>query len=269
VADRGDPVTQFDASRPHVARVYDYLLGGKDNFAADRAVGDRMIESLPAVQVGVRAQRDVLGRVVRYLVCEAGLRQLLDIGSGLPTAENVHEIAQQVEPSTRVVYLDHDPIVLSHAKALLADDKATFVADGDLRDPAGIVADPEVREHLDWDQPIGLLMCGILHYILDEENPADIVATLYQALPHGSYVFIHHLLQLDDPASATLQDQMRSGLGRAKFRTLDQVRPLFGGLEFVEPGLVLVPDWRPDPGTPGVRDHPVLQMACAGVARKP
>src|SRR5215472_11697432 len=186
------PDSGFDASRPHIARVYDYLLGGKDNFAADRAIADQMIASLPAVQVGVRAQRDLLGRVVRYLVGEAGLRQLLDIGSGLPTAENVHEIAQSVEPQTRVVYLDNDPIVLSHAKALLADDKVTFVADGDLRDPAGILASPEVREHLDWDQPIGLLMCGILHYILDEENPGQLVGTLYRALPPGSYVFIHH-----------------------------------------------------------------------------
>ena len=125
-----------------------------------------------------------------------------------------------------------------------------------------------MREHLDWDQPIGLLMCGILHYILDEENPADIVAHALRALPHGSYVFIHHLLRLDDPASATLQEQMRKGVGRAQFRTLDQVGVLFDGLELVEPGLVLVPDWRPDPGTPDVRHHPVLQMACAGVARK-
>jgi S-adenosyl methyltransferase len=269
VPDQADSGAQFDASRPHVARVYDYLLGGKDNFAADRALGDQMIASLPAVQVGVRAQRDVLGRVVRYLVGEVGLRQLLDIGSGLPTAENVHEIAQGIEPSTRVVYLDNDPIVLSHAKALLADDKATFVVDGDLRDPAGILASPDVRELLAWDEPIGLLMCGILHYILDEENPAGIVSALCQALPRGSYVFIHHLLQLDDPASATLQEQMRKGVGRAQFRTLDQVRVLFDGLELVEPGLVLVPDWRPDPGAPNVRYHPVLQMACAGVARKP
>jgi hypothetical protein len=269
VATREDPVSQFDASRPHVARVYDYLLGGKDNFAADRAVGDQMIASLPAVQVGVRAQRDALGRVVRYLVGEVGLRQLLDIGSGLPTAENVHEIAQQVAPATRVVYLDNDPIVLSHAKALLADDKVTFVAEGDLRDPARILAQPDVKQHLDWDQPIGLLMCGILHYVLDSEHPADVVATLYRALPSGSYVFIHHLLQLDDPASATLQAQMRSGVGRAQFRTMDEVRALFGDLELVDPGLVLVPDWRPDPGTPDVHNHPVLQMACAGVARKP
>jgi hypothetical protein len=268
VPDRENPVTAFDPSRPHVARVYDYLLGGKDNFAADRSVGDQMIASLPAVQVGVRAQRDVLGRVVRFLVGEAGIGQLLDIGSGLPTAENVHEIAQRIEPAARVVYLDNDPVVLSHARALLADDKATFVADGDLRDPAGILSHPVVLDYLDWDDPIGLLMCGILHYILDEEDPAELVGTLYRALAPGSYVFIHHLLDLTDPAAATLQAQMRDGLGRAQFRTKARIRELFGGLELVEPGLVLVPDWRPDPGTPGVRDHPVLQMACVGVARK-
>jgi len=257
----------FDASRPHVARVYDYLLGGKDNFAADRAVGDRMLASIPAVQLGVRAQRDVLGRVVRYLVGEVGLRQLLDIGSGLPTADNVHEIAQRIDPDTRVVYLDNDPIVLSHAEALLADDTSTFVVSGDLRDPAGILANPNVRKYLDWDQPVGLLMCGILHYVLDEENPGDVVATLYRALPPGSYVFIHHLLSIEDPAAAELQEQMRTGLGRAQFRTMNEVRALFDGLDLVEPGLVLVPDWRPEP--PAIRDHPVLEMACVGVARKP
>ena len=121
---------------------------------------------------------------------------------------------------------------------------------------------------MDWDRPIGLLMCGILHYILDEENPEEIVGTLYGALPSGSYVFIHHLLDRHDPAAATLQEQMRAGLGRAQFRTKAQISELFDGLELVEPGLVLVPDWRPGPGTPGVRDHPVLQMAAVGVARK-
>jgi hypothetical protein len=267
VPESADRSVLFDASRPHVARLYDYLLGGKDNFAADRAIGDRILASIPAIQLGVRAQREVLGRVVRYLVGEVGLRQLLDIGSGLPTADNVHEIAQRIDPATRVVYLDNDPIVLSHAEALLADDRATFVVDGDLRDPAGILAHPDVRKYLDWEAPIGLLMCGILHYILDEEHPAEVVATLYDALPSGSYAFIHHLLASEDPAAATLQEQMRSGLGRAQFRTMDEVRDLFDGLELVEPGLVLVPDWRPEP--PTVRDHPVLEMACAGVARKP
>jgi S-adenosyl methyltransferase len=266
MADRADHPAAFQPDRPHVARVYDYLLGGKDNFAPDRAVGDQMIATLPAIQLGVRAQRDVLGRVVRYLVGEAGLRQLLDIGSGLPTADNVHEIAQRVDPATRVVYLDNDPVVLSHARALLADEQATFVAEGDLRDPEGILANPDIRKHLDWDRPIGLLLCGILHYVLDEENPAEVTAALYDALPPGSYVFIHHLLDTEDPATATLQEQMRSGVGRAQFRTMAQIRTLFNGLELVEPGLVLVPDWRPEP--PAVRDHPVLEMACVGVARK-
>jgi hypothetical protein len=259
----------LDASLPHIARVYDYLLGGKDNFAADRAVGDQIITSLSAAQVGVRAQRDLLGRVIQYLVGEVGLRQLLDIGSGLPAEENPHEIAQRIDPATRVVYLDNDPIVLSHARALLADNMTTFAAQGDLKDPAGILANPDVRERLDWDQPIGLLLCGILHYILDEEKPAELVAALSSALPSGSYIFIHHLLASDDPASAILQAEMQKGLGRTQFRTFTQVKELFGDLELVEPGVVLVPDWRPCSRTPSVRDHPVLGLACAGVARKP
>jgi hypothetical protein len=180
----------------------------------------------------------------------------------------VHEIAQGIDPATRVVYVDNDPVVLSHARALLADDEATFVADGDLRDPAGILGHPVVRDQLDWDQPVGLLMCGILHYILDDEDPAGLAGTLYQALPPGSFVFIHHLLDAEDPATATLQEQMRAGLGRAQFRTMTQITELFDGLELMEPGVVLVPDWRPDPGTPGVRHDPVLRMAGVGVGRK-
>jgi S-adenosyl methyltransferase len=258
----------FNATQPHIARVYDYLLGGKDNFAADRAVADRIIALMPAVQVGVRAQRDLLGRVVRYLVGEAGIKQLLDIGSGLPTAENVHQIAQRIEPAAKVVYVDNDPIVMSHAQAILADNKATFAAEGDLRDPAALLAEPGVRD-LDWDEPIGLLLCGILHYVLDEENPAGIVEALYRELPAGSYVFIHHMLDSDDPDSAMLQAEMQKGLGRTKFRTFAEINELFAGLELVDPGVVLVPDWRPDPGTPGMADHPVLKLAAAGVARKP
>jgi hypothetical protein len=268
VPNREDPVL-FDSSRPNVARVYDYLLGGKDNFAADRAVGDHITASLPAIGMGVRAQRDVLGRVVRYLVGEAGVTQLLDIGSGLPTAENVHEIAQQVDSAARVVYIDNDPVVLSHAQALLADDKATFAVKGDLTDPAAILADPGLRDKLDWDQPIGLLLCGILHFLLDEDDPAGRVATLCEALPSGSYVFIHHLLASDNPAAAVLQAGMQQGLGRVQFRTSGQVMEFFCGLELVEPGLVPVSDWRPGPHASAVRDHPLLRLACAGLARKP
>jgi hypothetical protein len=259
----------FDLTRPHASRVYDYLLGGKNNFSADREVGDRIIASLLEVQVGVQAQRAVLGRVVRYLVGEAGVRQLLDVGSGLPTSDNVHEIAQRTAPGARVVYVDNDPVVLAHARAILSDQASTFAERGDLLDTASIVSSPAIRGHLDWDQPVGLLLCGILHYLLDEEDPGRLVAELVDALPPGSYVFIHHLLDTGDPEAAALQEQMLKGLGRVKFRTVAEVRALFGDLPLVEPGLVPVPEWRPDPGTPIRADYGViLSMACAGVARK-
>ncbi len=259
----------IDFSEPHLARVYDYLLGGKDNFAADREVGDRIIASLPAIRAGVLAQRAVLRRVVRFLVGECGIRQLLDIGAGLPTAENVHQIARRIDPATRVVYVDNDPIVLTHARALLAGDDATTVAGGDLRRPASILANPAVRAHLDWSRPVGLLLCGILHHILDEERPAELTAELVAALPPGSHVFIHHLLDSGDPAVAQVQEAMRASLGRGTFRTREQVLGLFTGLELVDPGLVLVPDWRPDRDTPRASSNPVLRLACAGVGRKP
>jgi hypothetical protein len=262
----------FDPSRPNVARVYDYLLGGKDNFAADRALGDQIITGLPEIQVGVRAQRDVLGRVVRFLVGQAGVGQLLDIGSGLPTSDNVHEIALRVapRPRTRVVYVDNDPVVISHAQALLSDSVNSFAERGDLLVPSSIVGDSLIREHLDWDQPIGLLLCGIMHYMPDEDRPAELVAELIDALPSGSYVFIHHLLDTGGPAAAQLQAHLSKGLGRVRFRTLGEVRRLFGDLPLIEPGLVPVPEWRPDPGAPIRADYgPILSMACAGVAHKP
>jgi S-adenosyl methyltransferase len=259
----------FNPHQPHIARVYDHLLGGKDNFAADRALGDRIIASLPAVQMGVRAQRELLGRVVRYLVQDAGLTQLIDIGAGLPTADNVHEIAARVKPQARVVYVDNDPVVLAHARALLADQATVIAVDGDLRRPESIIGNPEVRRHLDWDQPIGLLLCGILHYVLDEERPGELTEALVRALPSGSYVFIHHLLDAGDPTIADVQAAFQAGLGRGQFRTWAQVRALFADLELVDPGLVLVPDWRPAAGAPSARDYPVLRLACAGVAQKP
>jgi hypothetical protein len=269
VDDHESPVSAFDPSRPNVARVYDHLLGGKDNFAADRLLGDQIMTSIPAVQIGVKAQRALLGRVVRYLVGEAGIRQLIDIGSGLPTADNVHQLAHRLDPASLVVYVDNDAAVLAHAQALLADNKATIAVDGDLRVPAGIIGHPDLRRQLDWDQPIGLLLCGILPYILDEEKPAELIGALSRALPSGSYIFIHHLLDSGDPAIADVQAAFRTGLGRGQFRTWPQIRSLFNGLELVEPGLVLVPDWRPEAGTLSARDFPVLRLACAGVGRKP
>jgi S-adenosyl methyltransferase len=255
-------------ARPHMARVYDYMLGGTSNFAADRAAGDQIVAAMPDVQVGVRAQRAVLGRVVRYLAGQAGIRQFLDIGSGLPTADNVHQIAQRANPAARVAYVDNDPLVLAQATGLVAGDPATIVVAGDLRDPGAIVTSPELRAHLDFSQPAGLLLCGILHYIPDDGDPAGLVAALGQALPAGSYLFIQHLLASEDAAHAGVQAAMQAGLGSVRFRNRAEVARMFAGFELIEPGLVLVPQWRPDPGTLSERDWPVLRLACAGLGRK-
>jgi S-adenosyl methyltransferase len=255
-------------AQPNPARVYDYFLGGKDNYRVDRAVAELVTAEMPEVQEGARATRAVLGRVVRYLVRDAGVRQFLDIGAGLPTRENVHQIAQRADPAVRVVYVDNDPVVLAYARALLADNPATVVADGDLRDPAGIIAHPLVRGHLDWTMPIGLLLGGVLPQILDDERPEEITATLIDALPAGSYVFIQHLLIMDAPKAARLQEFMARSFGRFQFRTLDQVRGFFHGLEFVDPGLVPVADWHPDSPADGDQAE-IARMACAGVAWKP
>ncbi|MCC9307406.1 SAM-dependent methyltransferase [Kitasatospora sp. RB6PN24] len=259
-----------EATAPNIARVYDYLLGGKDNFPADRELGRRIEETLPEVHLGVRAQRAVLRRVVRHLVAEAGLRQLVDIGSGLPTADNVHRIAQSVAPEARVVYVDNDPVVLSHARALLADNQRTIVVEGDLRKPGGLLADPGLRGHIDFEQPVGLLLCGILHYVLDEEEPARLLRELVDALPSGSYVFVHHLLAAgDDPEAAAAEAVLRQGVGRAQFRSLEQVAAFLEGLELVDPGVVTVSEWRPDADTAMLSGNPVLRLAAAAVARKP
>ena len=252
---------KVDTSRPNGARVYDYLLGGRDNFAADRVQGDRMIASMPTARTGARLQREILARAIRYVVSVAGVTQLLDIGSGLPTAQNVHQIAQRLNPDVRVVYLDNDPVVISHAIALLADDKRTFAVPGDLRDPAGIL--DATRDLLDWSQPVGLVLCGILHQIIDEEKPVELMTVLTDALPSGSCVFINHLVKIE--GSARLEAAMRQGLGKIRFRTPEQIRALFAGLPLVDPGVVPSPEWRPD----GPPSEPAREsMAWAGVARK-
>lgn len=256
-------------SKPSVPRVYNYLLGGRDNYSVDRAYGNLVTQVVPGVPAGVRAQRAVLRRAVRYLVAEEGIRQLLDIGAGLPTEENVHQIAQRIDPATRVAYVDNDPVVLAHARAVLAENEATVAVEGDLRDPAGILGDPVVRTHLDWTKPIGLLLCGVLHQVLDSDRPVELTGALIAALPPGSCVFIQHLLDLDHPAAVQLKSSMTRMFGRIQFRTLDQVQALFCGLELVPPGLVRVPDWRPDGDVPGAGSQPrELGLACAGVGRK-
>jgi O-methyltransferase involved in polyketide biosynthesis len=258
-----------DVTRPSIARVYDYLLGGKDNFSADRVVGDKIKTALPEVHLGVRAQRMVLRRAIHHIVGDAGIRQLIDIGSGLPTAGNVHEVAQGIAPETRVVYVDNDPIVLAHARALLAGSVGVSVVDGDLLDAERLFADPVLRAEIDFDRPVGLLLCGIVHYISDEEDPAGILARLVAALPSGSHVFLHHLVKAGTPGEKAAEAAMRQGMGRGFFRTPEQVGSFLTGLDLVEPGLVRVPDWRPDGSEDSAEDHPVLRLAVAAVGRRP
>jgi hypothetical protein len=227
--------------------------------------------ALPQVHLGVREQRAVLHRVVEFLVGEAGLRQLVDIGSGLPTAQNVHQVARGVAPDTHVAYVDNDQVVLAHARALLAGDKDTIVVDGDILRPAELLADAGLRDLIDFEQPVGLLLCGILHYVLDDEDPHGIMRVLVDALPSGSYVFVHHLVTAGpgaDSGTAAAEAALHKGVGRAKFRTPDEVAAFLGGLELVEPGVVVVPDWRPQADTPSAEENPVLRLAVVGVGRK-
>lgn len=236
---------------PHPARIYDFWLGGKDNFAQDREVGARVAEIAPWAVTGARANRAFLTRAVRYLA-RSGIAQFLDIGAGLPTAGNVHEIAQQVNPKARVVYVDNDPIVLCHARALLATDEYTVAVGGDARDPAGILADPAVRAHLDFDRPVGVLFVAVLHFVREEEDPARIVAIFRDALAPGSRVVISHVGDLPDDggpvrASATLEAVDLYGKLAAPFtlRTREQVTALFDGWELEPPGVVPAHLWRP------------------------
>ena len=219
------PPPGIDLSRPHTARMYDYLLGGKDHFAIDRETMEVGLRSWPAVRVYARENRNFLARAVEYLTREAGVRQFLDIGTGLPSANNVHEVAQRITPEARVVYVDNDPLVLSHAKALLTSHPAgrTAYIHADLREPQAILRHPVVRDTLDFSQPIALMLVAILHFIPDSDDPAGIVAALMSALPPGSYLVSSHVTaELDRTASAAwsaLTGRPGCGRGRATRRT--------------------------------------------------
>ena len=254
----------LDTNVPHIARVYDYWLGGKDNFAADRELAEKFMDADPSVTAGVRSNRAFLGRAVHYLVAEAGVRQFLDIGTGIPTANNTHEVAQR-RPSARVVYVNNDPIVLTHARALLASHPAgvTDYVNADLRDTGTILA--AAARTLDFSQPIAVMLIGVLHCIPDEDYPGEIVATLMRAVRPGSYLALSH------PAADIHAEEMAAGAammnqamaGSITFRTRAQVAAFFDGLQFVEPGLISTPQWRP--GT-GISPRPL--PGWVGVARK-
>jgi hypothetical protein len=242
----------FDTTKAHAARVYDYLLGGKDNYAADRAAADAALEVWPGFAFSARTNRAFLGRAVRYLAAEAGIRQFLDIGTGIPTAGNTHEIAQAIAPETRVVYVDYDPVVLAHARALLDSSEAgaTEYIDADLRDTAAILT--QAAELLDFTKPVAITILALLHAIPDSDDPWAIVGRLVDAVPSGSYLVISTIATdfLDQEAMQTIVDSWNSrGQQRLTWRTREQVARFFTGTELVEPGLVPVEAWRPEPGT--------------------
>ena len=263
--------SEVDTSRPHPARMYDYFLGGKNHFAADRETAEKVLATAPTTRISARENRAFLGRAVRYLVAEAGIRQFLDIGTGLPTANNVHEVAQAVEPSARVVYADNDPLVLAHARALLTSspEGRTAYIQADLRDPAAILSSPTVREVLDFSQPVALILVAVLHFVHDEFKPAAAIATLLDALPPGSYLAASHVTgeHLPAEAAATTRTYRSSGVP-LQVRDSDEFAALaFSGLELVPPGVVLVSEWRPEGSGP--RPTPDEVNIYGGVARKP
>jgi hypothetical protein len=248
-ADVTGTAADIDTTVAHPARVYDYWLGGSSNFPADREAAERVLAATPGLRSRVRANRAFLARAVRYLAAEAGIRQFLDIGTGIPSANNTHEVAQAVAPDSRVVYVDNDPIVLAHAKSLLAGSRegATQYIDGDLRDASVILR--AAAGTLDLTRPIALMLVGILHLIQDSEEPHRIVAGLMDALPPGSYLAISHPASDIQPSQAEAQRRYNERVSTPQtLRTRDEVARFFDGLDLVPPGVVYVHAWRPDPG---------------------
>jgi hypothetical protein len=243
-ADPGYVPPTIDVTKPSVARVYDAILGGKDNYAVDREVARAAIAAMGDNGNGARQNRAALGRAVRFMA-RAGIDQFLDLGSGLPTAQNTHEIAQTVNPAARVVYVDNDPSVSVHGQALLADDSSTRVVLGDVRSPALLLSDPRIDGFLDYDRPLGLILNAVIHHVLDEEDPYSIVATLKDALAPGSYMQLTHFSD-ESPEAKANEGVLRRSLGRGQVRTREEITALFSGLDILDPGLVFLPEWRPD-----------------------
>jgi hypothetical protein len=248
--------------------MYDFWLGGKDNYAVDRAAALAVSEAAPEVRMTAVENRKFLRRTVRFLAAEAGIVQFLDIGTGLPTQGNVHQVAQQVNPEARVVYVDNDPMVLAHSRALKTGGN-TAVIGADLRDPAAILNHPRTLELIDFRQPLAVLLVAILHFIGASDDPYGIVGSLCEALPAGSYVVISHALEgmlRGDSAGKVEQQYKKNVATGATLRDREEILRFFTGLELVEPGLVHVPDWRPDePGSPdaSARRHRALPLAGA------
>ncbi|MFE6164004.1 SAM-dependent methyltransferase [Streptomyces sp. NPDC056486] len=259
----GARTTGIDTSKPHPARVYDYLLGGKDNYPVDQEAGDELVSAAPEARIGVRANRAFLERAVRFAV-GSGIRQILDVGTGLPTSPNIHEIAQRVAPDVRVAYIDNDPIVKAHGDALLSRSGTTNIVLADLRRPQDVVNHPDVRRLIDFDEPVALFLVAILHFVTDEEQPKQIVAALRDALPAGSLLVLSHATA-DFADRRGAQAVYNNATATLNLRTRTEIEQFFDGFDLVEPGLAQAPFWRPDgPPPDGSREIGFY----AGVARK-
>jgi hypothetical protein len=267
MTDQGFPADRIDTSRPHPARMYDFYLGGKDNYEVDREAAQRVVDVLPDIIPAARANREFLHRSVRFLA-ESGVRQFIDIGTGIPTSPNTHEVAQAIAPEIRVAYVDNDPIVATHAGARLTGSGNTGFFLGDLRKPGPILEHPTIGKLIDFGEPVGLLLVAVLHFVKDEEDPAGLVAALRDALPDGSFLVLSHatadfhagslpeVFKVYNKATATLNTRPHT-----------EIQALLEGFELLEPGLVQVPRWRPD-GVPPT-DEEVRRIGFYGaVARK-
>jgi hypothetical protein len=261
-----DQPFELNTGVPQTARIWNYWLGGRDNFPADRQVGDQILEAFPAIVENARASRAFLARVVRYLAGEAGVRQFLDIGTGLPTANNTHEVAQAVAPESRIVYVDNDPIVLTHARALLTSspEGATAYVDADLRDPDKVLQ--EAARTLDFSQPVALMLMGILGHIADDDEARSIVKRLVDAVPSGSYLTLNDGTDTSPEVVEAARIWNESANPTYHLRSPDRIARFFDGLELVEPGVVSPPRWRPDPSPSGL---PAEVDSFCGVGRKP
>ena len=257
---------QVDIHKPSAARVYDAILGGKDNFPWDRAVAARVIAAFPEAAASAVLNRQVLERAVRYLT-DQGIDQFLDVGSGLPTARNTHEIAQELNPRALVAYVDNDPIVLTHGRAQLADDAATTVVTADVRHPDTILTSPAITAFLDFDRPVGLVLNGVIHHLNDDEDPYGVVTKLTSALAPGSYLQLTHF-SAAAPAAAALERVLMQSIGSGRMRSRAEITAFFDGLDLVDPGVVFLPEWRPDRPV-GYPLEVGGQLLLAGMARKP
>jgi hypothetical protein len=235
-----------DLSRPNVARVYDYVLGGANNFEVDREFAKRLLTTLPDAQFLAQENRAFLRRTVSYLTATAGVHQFIDLGSGIPTVGNTHEVVQRIDPTARVVYVDNEPVAVAHSELILQDNKNAAVLRADIRDARAVLEHPVIRRMIDFDEPVAILAFAVLHFLSDEQEPDRLVARYRDATIPGSYLVLSHLTQNSRPEINDLVTHYRSADNPVTERSEADVRAFFAGYELVDPGLVIIREWRPE-----------------------